>query len=56
MGGVWIRSTSVRDALGTSDSSSAGLFTGRMADVAFVLLTLGVFGLLALVVKGVERL
>jgi hypothetical protein len=27
-----------------------------MADVAFVLLTLAVFGVLALVVKGVEKL
>ena len=32
------------------------IFTGPMADVAFVLLSILVFGLLALVVKGVERL
>jgi len=30
--------------------------TSGMADVAFVLLTLAVFGVLALVVKGVEKL
>jgi hypothetical protein len=32
------------------------VFGGDMADVAFVLLTLAVFGVLALVVKGVEKL
>jgi len=32
------------------------IFTGPMADLAFVLLSILIFGLLALVVKGVERL
>jgi hypothetical protein len=33
-----------------------GVFNWLMADLAFVLLSIGVFALLALVVKGVERL
>jgi hypothetical protein len=56
MDGVWITRRRVRDALGLIDTGSPQVFTGAMADLAFVLLSIAVFALLALVVKGVERL
>ena len=56
MGRVWNDARRVKDASGPGQRGCARVFTGLMPDLAFVLLSIGVFVVLALVVKGVERL
>jgi len=51
-----MRPPRVRDASRCSPRGPRGVFTWPMADLAFVLLTIGVFAILALVVKGMEKL
>jgi hypothetical protein len=46
----------VRDALGRQPFGASEVSTRAMADLVFVLLSIAVFALLGLVVKGVERL
>ena len=56
MGRVWNAVRRVKEASGPWAQGCAEVFTGLMADLAFVLLSIAVFVVLALVVKGVERL
>ena len=53
---VKILLTTVKDASRGPGLGWRWVLAVAMADVAFVLLTLAVFGVLALVVKGVEKL
>ncbi len=54
--GVKIARRAVNDSSNQPPARDRGVWTTGMADVAFVLLTLVVFGVLALVVKAVEKL